>query len=231
MLMLDVKGLSIVLCTLVTAVSQASSVKREGETVLVVGATVLVVVPGVDAAVEVAVLPAHPPTSRTSRTVAARRAVERLLVAGLRKPLQRCNAARVACQARLGVDGELARASQGTGAAAAATSSDDTPCPARWGSGSLASRSAVLAWKATPCLAVGKEANVEVVTGLSQSSGSWGNTHGPRCVRAVSATGGWGGQERSRSACKNPRSRCLHTTDLEVERSGGEFESPYPGRT
>jgi hypothetical protein len=55
--------------------------------VVVVGATVVVVgVVLADSAVDFAFLPAHPLTSRTSRTVTARRAVERLVMAGMRKP-------------------------------------------------------------------------------------------------------------------------------------------------
>src|SRR6266511_1468350 len=135
-----------------------------GGTVVVVGATVVVVGVVVAAAVDFAVLPAHPLTSTTSTTVMARRAVERLVLAGMRRPppaLQR-GEGRVPgatwCDRRAGVEPV-----RGDGAAASATSSDDAPCPTGWGSGSLASRSAVLAWNATPCLAVEKEANVELV--------------------------------------------------------------------
>jgi hypothetical protein len=57
-----------------------------------VDATV-VVVPDGDVSVDAASL-AHPLTSRTKRTVTARRAAERLVPAGITKPLQRCNTVR-----------------------------------------------------------------------------------------------------------------------------------------
>src|SRR6266702_7058462 len=93
------KALPIVVCSLVTALSQASSPAVIGGTVVVGATVVAVAVVGVDAAVDVPVLPAHPPTSRISRTVTARRAAWRPVLAGMRKPLQRGNATRVACHA------------------------------------------------------------------------------------------------------------------------------------
>jgi hypothetical protein len=54
-------------------------------------------------------------------------------------------------------------ASHGDGAAAAATSCDDAPCPTGRGSGSLASRSAILAPNLTPWLGFEKAANAELV--------------------------------------------------------------------
>jgi hypothetical protein len=82
------------------------------------------------------------------------------------------------------------------------------------GSGSLASRSAVFAWNATPCLAVEKEANVEVVPGLSQSSGSWVNPPrsalGPRGIgnQRIRGSSGHG------RCARTPSSPHLHAQNL-----------------
>src|SRR6266571_3046447 len=98
--------------------------------------------------------------------VSPRVAVLRLVMAGTGKPPPAVRRGEgrvprdVMCARRAGV--QPAR----DGAAAAATSSDDAPCPTGRGSGSLASRSAVLAGNATPCLVVEKEANVEVIPGF-----------------------------------------------------------------
>jgi hypothetical protein len=69
------KAFSILLSSVVTALSQASSSAVMGGTVVVVAASV-VVVAACEAPVDGASFPAHPPASRTSRTRTARRAAE-----------------------------------------------------------------------------------------------------------------------------------------------------------
>jgi hypothetical protein len=78
-------ALSIFLCSLVIALSQASSSALMGRTVGVVGAAVALVVVAGDVAVEVAVSPSppHPTANRTSRTVPVSPAAQRLVLAGM----------------------------------------------------------------------------------------------------------------------------------------------------
>jgi hypothetical protein len=114
---------------------------------------------------------------------------------------------------------------KGTAAAAAATSCDDAPCPTGRGSGSLASRSAVLARNATPCLAVEKAENRKVVhthhrvvgAGVHASVHAGPRGTGNRCpwrARAVMAS--W---QESQSNQRSSRGSWA------LERTGGEYES------
>ena len=86
--------------TLGIALSLARSLAVSGGGAVVVGAKVVgaaVVLVAWLSAVDSLVSPPHPLTSWTRKT---RRAVERMRLAGVcRGPLQRCNAARVACYA------------------------------------------------------------------------------------------------------------------------------------
>jgi hypothetical protein len=119
------------------------------------------------AAVESSLWPAHPPASATSRTIATRRAADRRVPAGMRKPPPALRRGEGRVPTRCAVLGKLA-ASQGDGAAATATSFDDAPCPTGRGSGSLASRSAVLTANITPTLvAVENATNADVVMAWS----------------------------------------------------------------
>jgi hypothetical protein len=104
----------------------------------------------------------------------------------------------------------------GDGAAATATSFDDAPCPTGRGSGSLASRSAVLTANVTPCLgSVENATNADVVMAWSSELQELEQY---ASVRAGSARHPeplvLGGHQRSRSASKNRRSQGVHRHDL-----------------
>src|SRR5215212_6458620 len=91
-----------------TPLSQASSLASSGGTVVVVGATVVLVVDW-PAAVESSLWPAHPPTSATSRTIATRRAAaDRRVPAGMRKPPPALRRGEGRVPTRCAVLGELA---------------------------------------------------------------------------------------------------------------------------
>src|SRR5829696_3313025 len=212
-----------------TPLSQASSLASSGGTVVVVGATVVLVVDW-PTAVESSLWPAHPPASATSRTIATRRAADRRVPAGMRKPPPALRRGEGRVPRDVLCLASWQQASQGDGAAATATSFDDAPCPTGRAvdpsrRGPQSSRRTLL-----PALVpVENATNADVVMTWSSESGELEQY---ASVRAGSARHReplvLGGHQRSRSASKNRRSQCIHRHDLGRRSSPALGSNPTP---
>ena len=222
--------LSIFLCMLVTAFSQASSSAVMGGTVVVVGATVVLVVVAWDAAVDVPSSPAHPPASTTSRTMTTRRAAERRVLAGMRIPPPAPHAARVACHATCSDRRAGGKPVRGTGPQLQRPPSTTHPArpvgavdPSRRGPQS--SRRTLL----PALLPVENATNADVVMAWSSELREL-EQHAS--VRAGSARHReplvLGGHQRSRSGSKNRRSRAFTATTSADEAARRRVRIPPP---